>query len=91
MKGKGKPLWKVILQSIKNKNHLRTYYVIAPEMEITARGIRSNEWAVREICDDKGFKIYSSLFLGFVSQIPDGALDLNKLNEKSNSIEVVGK
>lgn len=85
----GKPLWRVMLQSTKNKAYLRTYYVIAPEMEITTRGTRSNQWSVIEACQEKGFTAYSALFLGFVSLVPEGAIDLSKVNENDELDEVV--
>lgn len=84
MSKNGKPLWRVTAEHTKaDKSKItRQYHVVAPEMETTPRGTRSNEYNVREVCNEKGFYIQSAMFLGFVKQLPTNAIDISNLPEK---------
>ena len=89
----GKPVWRVIAESVSTdrKKGLRMYHVIAPEMEITPRGSRSNEWNVKEVCQEKGYNIISAIFLGFTSPAPAGAIDISQIPEKEDEEIVIVK
>lgn len=78
----GKPLWRVFAESSRDKKETRQYHVIAPEMEVTPRGTRSNEWNVKEVCAEKGWNITSAMFLGMVHQTPTGTIDISNVPEK---------
>lgn len=80
----GKPVWRVIAEAVSTdkKKGLRTYHVIAPEMEQTPRGQRSNEWNVKEVCQEKGYNIISAIFLGFTSPAPAGSIDISQIPAK---------
>ena len=84
MSKNGKPLWRVTAEHSKaDKSKItRQYHVVAPEMETTPRGTRSNEYNVREVCNEKGFFITSTMFLGFVKQLPANTIDMSSLPEK---------